>query len=177
MALKSLIKQQTIIIDDHKRGSKEIKNWDNPANDIHIHKQTNYKIDGVIQKVDIKIPINSDRAITIKSKRKDMLEIPPKLNKEIQQAFADKNARESFINDLVTHIKNFETILSDKTRVTKVLANISKHFGLKWTNDKIATFTNDVLTSYAQKYIDNEGNKYTIKVDKKQIRIQDNARK
>lgn len=176
MALKNLIKQQTIIIDDHKRGNKEIKNWDDSANDVHIHKQTNYKIDGIIQKVDIKIPINSNREITIKSKSKGFPEIPRKLMKEIHKAFEDKDTRTSFINDLVKHIKNFETILSDEARVREVLSNISNHFGLKWTNDKITTYTNDALTSYTQKYLDNEGNKYTIKVDKKQIRIQDIAR-
>ena len=35
MILKELIKNQTIIIDDHKRGCGEIKSIDNPATDVH----------------------------------------------------------------------------------------------------------------------------------------------
>ena len=44
MALKNLIENQIIIIDDHKRGAGEIKDFDNLENDIHIDKETNYKI-------------------------------------------------------------------------------------------------------------------------------------
>ena len=51
MALNGLIKKQTIIIDDHKRGSQEVKNWDDPSSDIHIDKTTNFPLDGKRQKV------------------------------------------------------------------------------------------------------------------------------
>lgn len=51
MALNGLIKKQTIIIDDHKRGSQEVKNWDDPSSDIHIDKTTNFPLDGKRQKL------------------------------------------------------------------------------------------------------------------------------
>lgn len=177
MALKNLIERQTVTIDDHKRGCREIKDWDNLANDIHIHKETNYKIEGVVQKVTIKIPINSDKKIKIESVKKDLKEIPNKLKKEIQQAFEDKETRDSFIKDVVNHIKNFETNLEDEKRVQQVLSNISKHFDLKWTEEKIATYTNNVLTRYIQKYVDSDGNRYTITVDKTKIKIRGNNKR
>ena len=46
MSIKKLIDNQTIIIDDHKRGSGEIKNWYDLANDVHIDKLTNFRIEG-----------------------------------------------------------------------------------------------------------------------------------
>ena len=54
MALKELIENQTIKIDDHKRGNREIKNWDNARSDIHIDKTTNFPLNGKRQKVRIK---------------------------------------------------------------------------------------------------------------------------
>ena len=71
MALKNLIENQIIIIDDHKRGAGEIKDFDNLENDIHIDKETNYKIDGKRQKLKIRVPVNSDNPINffINSKR------------------------------------------------------------------------------------------------------------
>lgn len=63
MSLKGLIDKQTIIIDDHKRGIGEIKNWDAPSSDVHIDKLTNFPIKGKRQKVRIRIPINSERPI------------------------------------------------------------------------------------------------------------------
>ena len=44
MSLQALLNNQTIEIDDHKRGAREIKNWDDPNADIHIDKKTKYKI-------------------------------------------------------------------------------------------------------------------------------------
>ena len=70
MGLKSLIENQTIIIDDHKRGNREIKNWDDIQNDVHIDKKTNFRINGKKQNFRIRIPINSDRPIKIENTRK-----------------------------------------------------------------------------------------------------------
>jgi hypothetical protein len=67
MSLRKLIEGQKIIIDDHKRGSGEIKDWDNPANDIHIDKTTNFKVDGTRQALRIRVPINSERPIKIQN--------------------------------------------------------------------------------------------------------------
>jgi predicted house-cleaning noncanonical NTP pyrophosphatase (MazG superfamily) len=172
MSLKKLIDNQVIIIDDHKRGSRESKDWDNPDVDVHIDKSTNFKVDGIRQKVRIKIPINSDRPITIKDYRNSNLNhIPNKLNKEITEAFADKDVRERFMVDLIKVLKEFNTILGSEERVSQILENISKHFNLKWTPDKISIYTNDILTAYTQFYQDQIGNLYFMTVDTKRIKI------
>ena len=99
MALDGLIKKQTIIIDDHKRGSQEVKNWDDPSCDIHIDKTTNFPLNGKIQKVRIRIPINSDRSITIENeKRQEVNKVPRKLYREINKALEDKQIRNNFIS-------------------------------------------------------------------------------
>lgn len=175
MALKELIEKQTIIIDDHKRGSREIKNWDDNTTDVHIDKKTNFPVNGQRQDIRIRVPINSDRPLKIENaKKKQLSDIPSELRREIQRAFEDKDKRESFIKDIIEHIKNFDTILSGENRVSQVLSNISKHFDLKWTNEKIATYTNDILAIYTQNYTDSEGRQFFITVDKDKIKIGEN---
>ena len=175
MALKELIKKQTIIIDDHKRGSREVKNWDDKTADVHIDKKTNFPVDGKRQNITIKVPINSDRPLKIENAKKEQLnDIPTKLKGEIQSAFEDKKKRERFINDIIKHIKNFDTILSNEKRVKRFLSNISKHFDLKWTDEKIATYSDDILSLYTQKYTDDDGGQFFITVDKNKIKIGEN---
>lgn len=175
MALKELIKNQTIIIDDHKRGIGEVKNWDDKSVDVHIDKTTNFPWNGKRQNIRIKIPINSDRPIKIENARKkELYDIPSKLKREIQKAFENKQKRELFINDIVENIKSFDTILSSEEVVQQVLNNISKHFELKWTEDKISIFTNGVLAQYSQSYTDNDGKEYFISVDTQTIKIGEN---
>lgn len=172
MALKGLIKKQTIIIDDHKRGNQEIKNWDSNNSDVHIDKKTNYPIEGKRQNIRIRIPINSQRPIKIEYGHKMKLkDIPSKLSREIQNAFEDKEQRDRFIRDIVEYIKNFDTLLKNEDRVKNVLSNISMHFDLKWTKDKIAIYTKDALSFYTQSYTDDSGKKYFISVDKDKITV------
>ncbi|WP_040433003.1 hypothetical protein [Chlorobium ferrooxidans] len=175
MALKALIDKQKIIIDDHKRGSREVKNWDDKTADVHIDKSTNFPVNGERQDIRIRVPINSDRPIIIENaKKKKLKEIPSQLKREIQRAFEDKQGRESFIKDIIEHIKNFDTILSSEDRVRQVLSNISKHFGLDWNNEIIATYTDDILSLYTQNYTDDNGRQYFITVDKEKIQIGEN---
>jgi hypothetical protein len=65
MSLRPLLEKQTIRIDDHKRGTREIKNWDDPGADVHIDKRTKYKVNGKVQSVTIRIPINNNRQISV----------------------------------------------------------------------------------------------------------------
>lgn len=175
MALKGIINKQTIIIDDHKRGSGEIKNWDDPTADVHIDKTTNYPVDGEKQNIRIKVPINSNRPIEIKNgKRKKLNDIPRILKREIRDAFENKEKRESFVKDIINHIKEFDTILENEDRAKQVLENISKHFDLEWNDEKIATYSNDILELYTQNYTDDKGSQYFITVDKEKIKIGEN---
>ena len=172
MSLKSLIENQVIIIDDHKRGNGETKNWDDPSADIHIDKKTNHQIKGKRQEVRIRLPINSNRPLQIDAKGKTKItDIPRKLIREIQRAFEDRQTREDFITDILETLRNYETILESEERVEQVLRNLSRHFNLEWTDDIIATYRNDILELYTQNYRDQRGRQFFITVDRKKIKI------
>ncbi len=172
MSLKGLINNQTIIIDDHKRGNGEVKTWDEPSIDVHIDKITDYPIEGKRQKVRIRIPINSERQISIENERKEKINsVPRQLLKEIRKAFSDKKTRERFIQDLISILKEYDTVLSSEHRVQQILTTLSKHFDLEWTHEKIATYANDILVLYSQTYKDKKGTKYFISIDNKKIKI------
>jgi len=175
MSLKPLIDNQTIIIDDHKRGNGEIKNWDNPTADIHIDKKTNYPINGKRQEVRIRLPINSNRPFRIEGKRRNKIDdIPRQLRREIQQAFEDRQTRENFMTDIVETLRNYDTILDSEQRVEQVLRNLSRHFDLNWTDDNIATYRNDILELYTRNYTDQDGKQFFITVDRQKIKIGEN---
>lgn len=173
MALKDLIKDQLIIIDDHKRGSQEIKNFDNPENDVHIDKETNFPINGKRQKVKIRIPINSDQPIKVENKRKK-IELPTKLNKEIKKAFENKKTRTEFIRDVIETLSDYESNFRSEEQVVIVLKRLSKHFNLEWDEEIIKKYQNEVLLVYTQFYTDNSGRKFFIKLDRQRITIGQN---
>lgn len=176
MSIKGLIENQTIIIDDHKRGSKEIKDWDNQTNDIHIDKTTNYPLDGKLQHIRIRIPINSQRPIKIENTRKENLSnIPQKLKKEIKKAFENDTKRREFINDIIVVLKDFKTALETEQRAKQVLENLSKHFELEWTGEKIANHVNDILMDYSEEFKDSKGKSFFMKIDTEKIEIGENS--
>ena len=98
--MKALLKNQTIRIDAHQYGNREVNNWDNITQDIHLDKNTDYKIEGKKQYISIKIPLNSNRDISVVSRSKKQSEVPRSLQKEIQNVFKDINLRERFISQL-----------------------------------------------------------------------------
>ncbi|GGG38686.1 hypothetical protein GCM10011344_44500 [Dokdonia pacifica] len=173
MALKDLIKDQLIIIDDHKRGTQEIKDFDNPENDVHIDKETNFPINGKRQKLKIRIPINSDQPIKVENKRKK-IELPRKLNKEIKKAFENKKTRTEFIRDVIETLSDYESNLRSEEQVIIVLKRLSKHFGLEWDEEIIKKYKEEVLLAYTQFFIDDQGRKFFIKLDRQRISIGEN---
>ena len=176
MSLKGLIKDQTITIDDHKRGNREQKSWDLPHVDVHIDKSTNFPLQGKRQNVRIRIPINSKRPIKIENKNKRALtKIPSQMKKEIQKALNDRAERNRFISDLVAILKDFDSILTDRNKIRQILENLSIHFELKWTNDKIETYSNEALIEFTQKFVDNQRVEYFITIDHKKIKIGQNS--
>ncbi len=131
MNLRKLVNNQTITIDDHKWGAKEIRNWDVSSTDIHIEKKTNYKLNGKKQQVKIKLPINSKRDITIEPSQRDNLEqIPSKLAKEIKTAFSKEKLKKAFIKDLIYVLTDFNSNLDNLEKVKDAVFRISKHFDL-----------------------------------------------
>lgn len=168
MSLKSLIENQKIIIDEHKRATGEIKKWDSD-DDIHIDKETQYKIEGKLQQVRIKIPINSHRKISVEAKSK-INEIPRKLKKEIIKAFENKKKRESFIQDLVEILKNYESTISNLDKVKDAMTRIAKHFELtSWIEEEIKNIIGSTIA--ARLYKDDENNEYYIIMNNKKIEL------
>lgn len=173
MALKNLIKNQIIIIDDHKRGAAEIKNFDNLENDVHIDKKTNFRINGKRRSIKIKIPINSENPIKVESGKK-LINIPTKLKKEIKKAFENSKIRNAFIGDVIEILSDYESNLRSEKQVEKVLERLSKHFDLEWDMEIIKKYRGEILESYTQFYKDDSGHSYFIKLDKRRITIAEN---
>lgn len=171
MSLKPLIKEQKLRIDDHKRGTGEVKDWNDSSADIHLDKETNYPIKGRIQNVRIKIPLNSDSDISIKNNKKPSAEIPRKLIREIQGALENKKDRQDFVNDLVDILKDYESALSNIDNLRQSIKKIGKHFELDWSDSEIATSVNGALQSLTKYYSDDENNRYFIKFDRREITI------
>jgi len=172
--LKSLLKKQTLSIDDHLWGAGEVKDWDGKEKDIHLEKETTYPIEGKIQCVIIKVPLNSERPIKIENKdtKKD-IDIPRKLKEEIQAAFDDTKIRKNFINDLEKELKNYSSILSNEEKAHKALKNISKHFGLNWTERKSSMYDheNGKRIRYTELYNDIDEKIYYITINKERIQL------
>lgn len=174
MSLKPLLQKQTLKIDDHKRGSRDIKDWDDPSADVHIDKRTKYKIDGKTRDVTIRIPINSNRPIRIDVDRDKNVEMPNKLYREIRDTI-DKNPEvaRQLASDIMEEINDYQSKLSSEEKASTALNRLSEHFGLKWTKDKIATYINDKLHAYTQIYSDDRNKMYYMTMNPIYIEIGD----
>jgi len=173
MSLKNLIADQTIIIDDHKRGTGEIKDFDLSENDVHIDKETNFPIDGKRQKLKIRIPINSDKPIKIENKR-GQIPIPSQLNKEIKRAFENEKVRNDFIRDVLETLMNYQSALNSEEKAVKILERLSKHFDLNWNEEIVTKYKDQVLLAYTQFYTDERKRRFFIKLDRDKITIGEN---
>ncbi len=171
MGLEKLIDKQKIIIDDHKRGTGEVKDWDLSSNDIHIDKTTKHKIEGKIQNVQIRVPINSNRPINVENKQGGS--IPKTLQKEIKRAFENKRKREKFINDLSSVLENYHSTLSNIDKLRDALAKISKHFGLEWTQREVIIYRDEALKYYSQLHTNPLGKEYYILIHTESIELGD----
>jgi uncharacterized protein YpuA (DUF1002 family) len=161
MSLRELLNKQIIRIDDHNRGNREEKDWDDKRKDVHIDKQTKFKINGKTQNITIRIPINSDREISTEINGNRNEELPYQLFKEIKKALQnDREATEAFAKDIVDEIKDYKSVLANEQKAQIALNRLSKHFDLEWTKVKIATYINETLESYTQIYRNKEDKKY-----------------
>lgn len=173
MSIKSLLDNQEIDIEDHRKGSCEIKNWNDPTADIHIHKTTKYKIDGVLQKVTIKISINNFRPIVSLNTKKNEVDIPRKLKREIKNALKNKKKVGHFVSDLVKILKDYEPIFQSREKVIQSLKILSMHFDLLWNEQTITKMVDKAVTSYTGIYNDKSGKEYFITFEEHNIRLGD----
>ncbi len=173
MSLQRLINNQRLTIDDHKWGNREIKDWDDSISDVHIDKSTKWKVNGKRQNVRIRIPLNSERDIKISKKGRSSESIPSQLEKEIRGAFEDRHVRRSFIHDLEKVLANYNSVLSDREKVSAALRRLSKHFGLEWTGERVETYVNGKLVVYTEIYSSDGDKLYLMTFDKFRIAIGD----
>ena len=168
MALRSLIEKQVITIDDHTRGCDKINNWDDSSIDVHLDKKTKYRIQGKYVEVRIKIPINSDRDITIKKNGREIESIPQKISKEIEGAFRDKKIRDSFVKDLVDVLRTFASALTSKEKATAALTRIAQHFDLKpeMLIRSIPEYSGEGLNKLSLKYKTKSGESFYAEIQK-----------
>ena len=176
MSLKLLITKQKITIDDHKRGCREEKNWDDKRFDVHLDKRTKTKIDGKFQHLTIKIPLNTERSISIVNAKNEDAYIPKKLRDEIFSAFSNKGTRELFIVDLVCILKDFKSQTENRTKAKEALSKIAKHFGLDWNEDKVHVYYEEAYNKYFTEIIDSKDDAYSMSIDSEKITIEDTLR-
>lgn len=163
MSISPLIKHQEIIIDSHKRNYAA--NWDNTADDIHLHKKSKEK-----QKYEIRIPLNSNKEVNITNVNGSN-GIPSWLKKEIRDAFVDKQKREKFVKDVVDAIKEYNgKAKTQEQRARQALGNIKRAFGLDYPRAIIKGWIRNSLKLYAQFYED-QGIYYHIMISGDQIFI------
>jgi len=134
--MNRLLKDQKIRIDAHQRGAGERIGWDESANDIHVDKTQNRKVHGQDISVHIRIPINSDRNITVeipkRTRDKDAAVVTAEnqLVREIHEVLSDRKARQAFIDDILEILDNYPTAMSSAERGRTVVKRLSRHFGL-----------------------------------------------
>lgn len=142
--MKNLLRNQKIRIDNHQRGSGSPNNWDDPTSDVHIEKFIKNNKD----KYRIKIPINSNRPITVN--KKDGLAVPKWLSKEIREVFEDDKQRRSFVKWICEALSAYNSNrLTPEQMVRQAVGYVGKAFGLP---KPLAVFKNDIKGFYAELY-------------------------
>lgn len=170
MSLVNLIKDQVIKIDDHLWGTKEPKSFNGKNKDVHLDKRTNFKMDGKLQKVIIKVSLNNDRKISVSVNNKKTGEIPKKLLNEIQNTLMkDDRLTRTFFEDVAQIIGNYESLLTDEKKCIDVFDRIAKNFGLTKTGSEI--FDSGSLFQESFTHTKYPQNTFLIKMNKKSIKI------
>ncbi len=172
MSLKLLINNQIIRIDTHQSGNREINSWDDGTQDIHIDKTTYYKINGKKQSIRIKIPLNSDREISVINGSKKW-EISRALKKEIQDIFKDKARCKEFIFQLSEILLNYPSqILEDDQRLYNVIDKICFVFWLSKLDLTRETNFFSLWKKVAVRHIYLEDrNRYVLKINNEEISL------
>lgn len=166
MKLSPLIKDQDVFIDAHGHENEDIQFADERY-DIHLHKKTNYRVDGKIQEVNIRIPLNSNRPITISNARNKRMEVPRRLQKEINGVFEEnKEIRIRFVEEVRKILEEYYHVFWDKEFAKQVLRKISYFFDLNWDEeDVIFTASKGDRTPYSMYQADFVSREYPIRLE------------
>lgn len=171
--LKPLIEGQAIRIDSHHRDDRTDVLWDNPNKDIHIHKTTNIKYEGEYQSITIRIPINTNKAFSVENKKGTLADIPRKLKKEIRNTLENIESRQLFVDSLLPVLKNYKSILDDKSKVMTTMEKIAYTFGLPWNKDEVMLMYNSNNKKYRVDIKDEDLEVYQISMNRASISVKD----
>ena len=162
--MKKLIQGEKIGIDNHQPGVPWV--W-NSNQDIHLHKTTTIRRDGSQISVDVRIPLNSDRKISIVPNKAN---VKPKegdrtrnlMIKEIREAFeSPQNAGkcDEFLKNLIDEMNRINGSSPQKTLedVEKVFDRIMRFFDL---GESIKGRMEQIADEYFKPYIDGKRNYY-----------------
>ena len=171
MNLTSLLNNQKIKIDPH--GHYEAI-WENKCYEIHLHKETKYKIEGQIQEFEIIVPLNRDEKVRCLNKNKKIKNIPNRIFKEIQEALQNDDLRIQFVRDLNNALKDYTSNYKHQYKVWESLEKIGKAFGFDFSNE---LFIIKIISEFDEKrfdyYFKNLKKYYNISGSEKDIILQD----
>lgn len=174
--MKRLIQGQKLQIDNHRQGAGTVDYYDDPANDIHLHK-TIYDRRRKRETYQIRIPLNSDREVTVN--REEGLDIIPQyLSNEISNAFKDDAKRQSFVKEISSILKNYPIRNPENYAVDKsfdALKRIARCFDLDWKDDQVRKYIRETQTDGIKfiSKIQERDYTYYLAIDKKKIVVSD----
>lgn len=136
MSLRSLIKGETISIDNHNRGVA----MDIDDSSIHLHKRFN-KNNQRFRNSEVTVDLNRNRhKITTSSRRGPNAET---ILNEIQRAFKDDNVRRAFVEDMIDQLNNLARF-ADNASYFKIDGNTKERTLTQAGKDKIKEIINRV---------------------------------
>lgn len=136
MSLRSLLKGETISIDNHNRGEA----MDIDDSSIHLHKRFN-KNNKRFRNSEVTVDLNRNRhKITTSSRRGPNAET---ILNEIQRAFKDDNMRRAFIDDMIDQLNNL-VLFADNASYFKIDGNTKERTLTQAGKDKIKEIINRV---------------------------------
>lgn len=136
MSLRSLLKGETISIDNHNRGEA----MDIDDSSIHLHKRFN-KNNKRFRNSEVTVDLNRNRhKITTSSRRGPNAET---ILNEIQRAFKDDNMRRAFVDDMIDQLNNL-VLFADNASYFKIDGNTKERTLTQAGKDKIKEIINRV---------------------------------
>lgn len=136
MSLRSLIKGETISIDNHNRGVA----MDIDDSSIHLHKRFN-RDNKRFRDSEVTVDLNRNRhKITTSSRRGPNAET---ILNEIQRAFKDDNMRRAFVDDMIDQLNNL-VLFADNASYFKIDGNTKERTLTQAGKDKIKEIINRV---------------------------------
>ena len=157
--LKSILRNQIIHVEDHRRTGSSINDWNDPTADVHIHKEDKKSK----EKYTIRIPLNSRTPASVDyyehNRRRNKL--PRKLRKEIREAFSDENERTAFFDYVYKKLAGYGWNYSPKN-ANEIIQRVADTFGFEPVLQLRIKNSSRRTISLLQSFKDDEDEKYLL---------------